>query len=344
MSKPLHSSRAVSRRSALALLGKTAMSICIASSAGLAATSALVSPAKAQEAVFEGKDKWLFPGWEKIDTVDKAKIANVIDLIDFTNKELAKRDIGLVTVVVPAKALVHQDKLPDDRKLSPEILGLYADIQKDLAAKGVTSLDLAPVMAGLPKDQIAFFRSDFHWTAWASEAAAKAAADLIKSKWKLSGKAGDGAKLAEWTKERRFGDLAANFMTPEQRNAIGREVFTVRKQGAADGAGLLDEAKAPVHVVGNSFTAPYLGFSQALSHDLDRAVTLTWNPGDVGPWATMVQYLESDSFKQNPPQVIVWQFNEGQMQQSPSAEGRWVQASIMSDADWKKKIETAIAK
>ncbi len=343
MSKSQTSAHKMSRRSTLAFLGKAAIAIAVATGAALSATSALVSTARAQEAVFEGRDKWLFPGWEKIDVVDKAKVDNVIDLIDFTNKELAKRNIGLVVVVVPAKALIHQDKLPEGKTLSSDVLGLYANILRDLATKGIATVDLMPVLKALPQDQDAFFRTDYHWTAWASEAAAKATADLINSKWKLSGQAGDGAKLAEWTKERRFGDLAANFMTPEQRAAIGREVFTVRKQGGAEGEGLLDEAKAPVHVVGNSFTAPYLGFSQALSHDLDRAVTLTWNPGDVGPWATMIQYLESDSFRQNPPQVIVWQFNEGQMQQSPSAEGLWAQSSIMPDAEWKKKVEASLA-
>lgn len=202
MSKSQTSVHKMSRRSALAFLGKAAIAIAVATGAALSATSALVSTARAQEAVFEGRDKWLFPGWEKIDAVDKAKVDNVIDLIDFTNKELAKRNIGLVVVVVPAKALIHQDKLPEGKTLSSDVLGLYANILRDLATKGIATVDLMPVLKALPQDQDAFFRTDYHWTAWASEAAAKATADLINSKWKLSGQAGDGAKLAEWTKER----------------------------------------------------------------------------------------------------------------------------------------------
>ncbi|WP_343315329.1 twin-arginine translocation pathway signal [Brucella sp. BE17] len=329
-----------SRPSIIVSLGRTALGAFLLT-AGITATLPITA-AHAQESVFEGRDKWLFPGWEKVDGVDKAAVDGVLDLISFTNKVLAEKKTSLVVTVVPAKAIVHQDKLPADRSLSSDVLGLYDDIQKGLAARDVTSADILPAMKTLPTDQQAFFRSDFHWTAWASEAAAANVAELIKSKWQLAGKAGDGAKLGDWTKERRFGDLAANFMTPAQRNAVGREVFTVRGEATKAKGGLIDDATAPVHVVGNSFTAPYLGFSQALSHALDRRVTLTWNPGDVGPWATLLQYLQSDDFKQNPPQVLVWQFNEGQMQKGPAAQGQWTSASIIAVDEWKNRIETAV--
>ena len=298
------------------------------------------TPAVAQEAVFEGKDKWLFAGWEKIDNIDNIAVDNSLDLIAFASAELARHDIALISMIVPSKAIIHQDKLPEGLNLPADIIGLNDTMQKRLAEKEVTSVDIFTSLKNLPQEEQAFFRSDFHWTGWGSEAAAKTVAEVIKDKWSLKGKAGDGAKLGEWTKERRFGDLAVNFMTPAQRDAIGREVFTVRKDPPAETLSLLDDAAAPVHVVGNSFTEPYLGFSQALSYQLDRNVTLTWNPGDVGPWATMLQYLGSDAFKQNPPQVNVWQFNEGQLHQGPSTQGQWIASSIISDTEWKQHLQT----
>ncbi len=329
------------RRQAMKLFAQSGLAVALLA---FGAAGSFATVAEAQEGVFAGRDKWLFPGWEKLDGFDKLKVDKVVGLMTLANDELAKRKIGLLTVVVPAKAIFHRDKLPENRKVSADLLNFYPALQKELAAKGIASVDLSPALSGLPKGEQAFFRTDFHWTAWASEAAAKATANVIKSKWQLAGNAGDGAKLGEWTKERRFGDLAAKFMTPEQRREIGREVFTVRGERPAAGGGLLDDAAAPVHVVGNSFTAPYLGFSQALSHDLDRRVTLTWNPGDVGPWATLLQYIQSDDFKQNPPQVIVWQFNESRMQAGPSDRDSWVAASIMSDADWQDQLKKTLAK
>lgn len=304
-------------------------------------------PALAQSAaVIEGKDAWLFPGWESLDKVDTVGITKSVDLIAFANKELEKKKIGLVVAVAPMKAPFHQDKLSEGTVLSKDFLGRYEMIQKAIAGAGVQTADLAAAMQKLPADQGAFFRADYHWTGWAAEISAQAVASVIKAKWTLKGKAGDGVKLGEWVKERRFGDLAANFMTPEQRKEVGREIFTVRRDtdAASAGGGLLDDRLAPVQVIGNSFVQPYLGFPQALSNALDRRVAVTWNPGDTGPWATLLQYLESDDFKSRPAQVIVWQFNEGQMQQAPDAEGKWVPKAVIANDVWQQRLTASLAK
>ena len=95
-------------------------------------------------------------------------------------------------------------------------------------------------------------------------------------------------------------------------------------------------------VVGNSFVQPYFGFSQRLSNKIDRAVSLKWNPGDIGPWATLLQYLKSAEFTGNPPQFVVWQFNEAQLQNGPDAVGEWAAQSIISPADWTARLQDAL--
>ena len=42
---------------------------------------------------------------------------------------------------------------------------------------------------------------------------------------------------------------------------------------------------------------PYLGFPQKLSNAIDNPVGLTWTFGNVGPWKTLLNYLESPAFK-----------------------------------------------
>ena len=303
----------------------------------------VTSAALSQSAVIEGKDAWLFPGWESHDQVDQAGIARSIDLIRNVKIRLEARKIGLVVVVAPMKAPFYQDRLNDNQKLSKSVIARYVDLITALSQAQVPTVDLVGTLKmALKEKQSAFFRADYHWTAWAAEASANATAEVIQRRWKLRGKPGDGLSLGEWTNERRFGDLAANFMNDDQRNRIGREVFTVRRPTPETAKSLTDDTDTPVHVIGNSFVQPYLGFPQALSHALDRKVSLSWNPGNVGPWATFLQYIDSHDFKANPPQVIVWQFNEAQMHQGPDAKGQWEPKTTMDSEQWLARVQTAI--
>jgi alginate O-acetyltransferase complex protein AlgJ len=304
---------------------------------------ASIEQARAQASIIKGQDGWLFPGWESLEKVDSAGLAATIGLIQSIRGELAASKIGLVVVIAPMKAPFHQDKLLPEQKLSPEVLARYGMLLERLKKSDIPTVDAVAVMTQLSRDKRApFFRADYHWTGWAAEAVATAVAKVISDKWRLAGNSGTGAILGEWVNERRFGDLAANFMSAEERKVIGREVFTVRKAPEQPSKELLDEVPAPVHVVGNSFVQPYLGFPQKLSNALDRQVSLTWNPGDVGPWSTFLQYLESPSFKAKHPQVIVWQFNEGQMHQSPDAKGQWEPKSVLPTAEWLERVRAAL--
>ena len=76
----------------------------------------------------------------------------------------------------------------------------------------------------------------------------------------MAGKPGTGLPLGSVFNERRYGDLAELFLSPEQRKQAGRETFTVRRQ--AENQSLLDDAPAPVHVTGHSMVQPYFGFPQ----------------------------------------------------------------------------------
>jgi alginate O-acetyltransferase complex protein AlgJ len=150
-------------------------------------------------------------------------------------------------------------------------------------------------------------------------------------------------QLGEWITDRHLGDLAANFLTPERKREIGPDAYVIRKPVTA-GNDLLDSDPAPVAVVGNSFVQPYFGFPQRLSNRIDRPVSLKWNPGDLGPWTTMLQYLQSADFKAQRPAYIVWQFNEAQLQNGPDAAGEWAAQAIMAPAAWRTEVTKLLAK
>ena len=295
----------------------------------------------AASAVITGKDGWLFPAWESLNKVDNAGTARSIGLIKDVQQQLAREKIALVVLVVPMKAPFYAQRLPDDQPLSPAVVQRYDRLQNELGKASLTTLNIKPILQQTEQGkQTAFYRADYHWTAWSAENTADATAKLITGRYRLQGEPGGGAVLGEWFDKRAFGDLASNFLPAIKRKAIGRDIYTVRHQVEKDL--LIDDAPAPVQVIGNSFVQPYLGFTQKLSNALDRPVALTRNPGDVGPWATLLQYLESPDFAQHKPQVIVWQFNEGQFHLGPDAAANWNAKGVTSLNQWHLRIKKAL--
>lgn len=297
---------------------------------------------QAASAVISGQDGWLFPAWESLNKVDNVGTTRSVALVKEVSQQMARRNIALVVLVVPMKAPFYAKRLPSDQPLSPAVAQRYDRLQAELGKAGVTSLDIKPILQQTEHGkQTAFYRADYHWTAWSAENTADATATLITRRYRLEGEPGGGAVLGEWFDKRAFGDLAANFLPAIKRKAIGRDIYTVRHQVEEDDL-LIDDAPAPVQVIGNSFVQPYLGFTQKLSNVLDRPVTLTWNPGDVGPWATLLQYLESPDFTQHKPQVIVWQFNEGQFHLGPDAAANWSAKGVTSLSQWHQRLRKAL--
>jgi alginate O-acetyltransferase complex protein AlgJ len=297
--------------------------------------------AQAASAVITGKDGWLFPAWESLSKVDNAGTARSIALVKDVQQQLQRKQIALVVLVVPMKAPFYAQRLPADQPLNPAVVKRYDQLQGAMKTAGLTTLDIKPILQQTEHGkQTAFYRADYHWTAWSAENTADATAKLINERYRLQGEPGGGAVLGDWFDKRAFGDLASNFLPAIKRKAIGRDIYTVRHQVEKDL--LIDDAPAPVHVIGNSFVQPYLGFTQKLSNALDRPVTLTWNPGDVGPWATLLQYLESPDFAQQKPQVIVWQFNEGQFHLGPDASANWNAKGVTSLSQWHQSIKKAL--
>ena len=303
---------------------------------------AATTVAFARDAVLEGKQNWLFAGWESLTTAKPAADKSSIGLIAGASRLFAKKNIKLIVLIVPLKPRYYEPLLPDGVAMSDEIRKRYDVLLTELRASGVTTIDVRDafktVIAG---KQEVFYRADFHWTTFAAEATADQVAASILSSGPLPGKPGTGMKLGDWINDRHLGDLAANFLSPERKRAIGPEAYVIRQAPKVD-AGLLDSDPAPVAVVGNSFVQPYFGFSQRLSNKIDRPVSLKWNPGDVGPWATLLQYLKSPEFTGSPPQFVVWQFNEAQLQNGPDAVGEWAAQSSIGPAEWNSRVQEAL--
>ncbi len=314
----------------------------------LACAWCLALPAAAQSQpqpgslVVVGKDHHLFASWGSSRLPDWAGIDATVARVADVRRRLAAKGIVLVTPLLPDKMRLYQDQLPDGMAWSPEMKERYARILEKLQTAGIPTFDDDAILQALLKSgQAVYYRTDQHWTQAAADATAQATADLIRSLVpQLRGEPGSGTPLGTLSNERRYGDLAERFLSPEQRKAAGREIFTARRAVATND--LLAEAVAPVHVTGNSMVQPYLGFPQKLSNLLDRPVSVNWKFGDVGFWSVLMEYLESEGFRKQPPQVLVWQLFEPNFHLGPDARGLWDGPALISDADWNRRLQAAL--
>lgn len=294
--------------------------------------------------VIKGKDGWLFPRWGSLTTVDLAGIDDTTRLIRQTSTLLQTRGIKLELVLLPDKIRFYQDKLPDGDKMSAQVQGRYGLILEKLRQNGINTFDGEAVLRQVQQSgQQVFYRTDQHWTQPAADATAEATAAMIQRDLpQLAGQPNTGMTLGIPTKERRYGDLAELFLTPDEKKQVGRDVFEVRKYTAANN--LIDDAPASIHITGHSMVQPYFGFPQKLSNLLDRPVSLNWKSGNVGPWAMLLEYVESTSFQQHKPQVLVWQMFEPSFPQGPNATGMWDNAALMTDEVWLSRLKAAVGK
>jgi alginate O-acetyltransferase complex protein AlgJ len=292
--------------------------------------------------VIEGRNRWLFPGWESLSVDDTTSCLKVLDLIRLVTGKLAAQRIRSVIVIAPLKARSSAAMLPDGVALSAAVNARYAALCRHGADIGLDIVDSEAALATVnPNDDSTFIRTDYHWSAHSAEANAAAAAMRLLQGGAMTGQPGGGTKLGGWSEDVAYGDLA-QLLPPAKKKAIGKDRFIVR--AAPGGNALLDSASPAVQVVGNSMVQSYLGFPQKLSHALDRPVGLTWTFGNTGPWQTLLNYLEAPAFRSQRPQAIVWQFNEGQMMDAPAAAGRWDAASVMPDDAWLDRVAKALDK
>uniref|UniRef100_UPI0031E26ADB alginate O-acetyltransferase AlgX-related protein n=1 Tax=Sphingomonas sp. TaxID=28214 RepID=UPI0031E26ADB len=236
--------------------------------------------AAGQTSVIEGRDLWLYPGWESLTDDQTPACLKAIDLIHQTTDKLAARGIASVVVIAPLKARSCAENLPDGMAMSAGVNARFDAMRTHAESLNLAIVDSAAAIAAVDASQEKYIRADYHWSGHSAEAVADRVAQRLTASGALKGAAG-GDRLGKWQEEVRYGDLAA-LLPAERKKTVGKDHFIVRT--VVPPQGLVDNGPPPVQVVGNSMVQPYLGFPQRLSHAIDRQVGLTWTFGDTGPW------------------------------------------------------------
>lgn len=307
-----------------------------------------IARAELTSKVVIGNDGWLFPQWEDIRRVSLPRVRQVCGLIGEVTRNFARAKIQMAIVLVPTKARQYPQALPVEFQSSPDAVARYGVALDLLRASGAIVPDLATILAAAQaanKDSL-FFKADTHWTAIGAETAAielaRLARPLLPPPDGLKGTSLGGTQIHVHT-----GDLVG--LLPEaNRASFPQEKFRIRSAAAATGrtslgGGLLDNDQADVAVVGNSYMMPYFGFPLVLSNALGRPVELAWQTARIGPYRTLLDFLASPQFRRTGTRMLVWQMNEGSLEQMPDARDWWENSSLMPGSAFLTEVERRVA-
>ena len=131
------------------------------------------------------------------------RVANSVDLVAAMNAALVKKGVRLLVASPPNGSTVYQDDLPDwaQNHGRPTEYDLFL---QGLAAKGVPTVDLRPVMAKARAEGAAYYRHDTHWTPRGALAAFNAVVQAAgHPDWRL-----DPTTALDPPAPRKGGDLA----------------------------------------------------------------------------------------------------------------------------------------
>lgn len=261
---------------------------------------------QAEPGAIVGKDGWLFTSEEFEVGMDfyenlshsATEIARVQSVMD-------ARGVTLIPVIVPDKADVYPEKLWVDRPF--EVQSRRGHLMALLAARDVTALDAFDTLRPTKTKGGGFIKDDTHWSPNGSRAVAET---IAAHHAKLDIELTPATVTTTQGPTLNFdGDLLQFVPTGALRPSFGpaqNQIDTYTTTLTTEG-GLFGDPSVDVALVGTSFSAKaewnFAGFLQdALDADVLNFATL-----GQGPFAPMHAFLASDTFKNSPPKVVIWE-------------------------------------
>jgi alginate biosynthesis protein AlgX len=258
----------------------------------------------------QGQQDWLFRTRTDLMTQMGATAAGYKHLQTLRDA-LAKRGVELLVVYIPTRGMANADML------SPQVRqGYDLQLAKDnyLAAVeqmrsiGIKVPDLTPLLEQHgDTDKPFFFKRDHHWTPYGAEFTAElVAAELRKSSVfksiarKEFVSRGNGQNNKIGSLNQALGKICGyNFA-----NQFVTRFVTEPKEESSDLFG--DTEVAEVILAGTSFSAPQYNFAGFLKEKAAVDVDNRSISGG-GFHSSMLQYLGSQDFQDNPPKILIWE-------------------------------------
>lgn len=260
-----------------------------------------------------GEDGWLYSDEEFAPVVDgQRQLRDNLALIRGVQRQLEERDIQLLLAIIPAKTRLYPEHTGSHQ---PSALqrSLYPRFHRAVRNAGIAAPDLLAPLQAAKDEAPMFLRTDTHWTPQGADVTAKALSEVVRSAMQLRGEPQQFVTETVETRTHlgdltRFLPLAPLFesLLPQADRLQQRETHAA-DSGSAD---LFGDSDLPVALVGTSYSAnPAWNFAGALREHLQRDLANHAEEGG-GPLVPMLKYLQSDELKNNPPQLVIWEFPE----------------------------------
>ncbi len=263
-----------------------------------------------------GKDQWLYTDEEFNAVVNgEQNEADNLAIIQGVRDTLKAQGTELVLAIIPAKTRLYPEHIGANKPASLHT-DLYQQFHAQVAQAGVFAPDLLTPLQGAKQNGQVFLRTDTHWTPMGAEVVAQQLGAAIAQKNPLNGEPTKFTTQAKETSAYK-GDLT-NFLPldplfsnllPKPDQLQQRSTDLVEAQASGEDA-LFADSDVAVGLVGTSYSAnPNWNFLGALKQALHSDVVNYAEDGH-GPVLPMLKYLQTDAFKNSPPQVLIWEFPE----------------------------------
>ncbi|WP_175652118.1 alginate O-acetyltransferase [Pseudomonas sp. Marseille-P9899] len=263
-----------------------------------------------------GRDQWLFSDEEfkPAANTEQARTENLA-LLRGVRDTLREHGVELVLAIVPAKARVYPEYIGKQAPASVHN-DLYNAFHAQARQANIFAPDLfGPLQAAKARGQV-FLRTDSHWTPMGAEVAAQQLAEAVARQTLLNGE--PQTFVTEDQQQTPYkGDLT-NFLPLDplfsnllpKPDQLQKRSTRATEEGHGDDGALFADKQIPVALVGTSYSAnPNWNFLGALQQAL-RSDVANYAEDGHGPILPMLKYLQSEEFKNSPPQVVVWEFPE----------------------------------
>ncbi len=280
-----------------------------------------------RQGVVVGQEEWLFTDEEFYPASREEHLVNRnLQRVQRVADYLLTEGIPLVVLVVPAKARIYAEKL-DGARPEPVMDSLYSQFQQSLTNAGIPAPDVLPALERAQQNgEPVFLRTDTHWSPAGADLFAEQSARYIRNRF--NGLSWDERTFVTSVGEPvpHRGDLlnyipvdpvfsefgpAPDQLAPRTTRAAGEE---------ADAGALFGDDSISTVLVGTSYSANELwDFPGALRKHLGRDLINVAEEGD-GPIVPMIRYLNSSDFRDQPPQLVIWEFPERYLAQPLESE------------------------
>lgn len=224
-----------------------------------------------------------------------------------------RHGVELVLVYQPTRGMVNRNKLTAAQKASFDFdlaLKNYRETLERFRKAGFLVPDLSP-LTDEQEEHSFYFRGDQHWTAYGAERTAKIVAKTIRSMPEFADiprKDFVTRQLGLVGKPGGLHVVAGQICGTSYAYEYSRHFFTEPKNESSSDD-LFGNAEMPqITLVGTSHSGQNYNFSGFLEEYTGAEILNVAIPGGSLD-GSMIEYLGSEEFHQNPPKILIWEFS-----------------------------------